>query len=108
MTVRAHWKGMLLAESDRTVLVEGNQYFPPEDVSSDLLHPSNTHSHCPWKGDASYYSVVVGDDRNDDSAWFYPDPYEAAAGIKDYVAFWRGVAITGANQGTPEIHPPGR
>jgi uncharacterized protein (DUF427 family) len=108
MTVRATWNSSLLAESDRTILVEGNQYFPAEDVLEGTLEPSDTHSHCPWKGDASYYSVVAGGQRNADAAWYYPAPLEAAADIRNYVAFWRGVEVTGANEDTPEIRPPAR
>jgi uncharacterized protein (DUF427 family) len=108
MTVRATWNDVLLAESDRTILVEGNQYFPADDVMADRLEPSETHTHCPWKGDASYYTVVADGKRNADAAWYYPQPFEAATGIRDYVAFWRGVEVTGANQATPEIRPPAR
>lgn len=108
MTVRAMWNGAVLAESDRTVLVEGNQYFPPDDVKTDLLEPSGSSTHCPWKGDASYYNVAVGDKRNEDAAWYYPEPYDAASAIKDYVAFWKGVEVSGTNADTREIRPRGR
>jgi uncharacterized protein (DUF427 family) len=108
MTVRATWNGVLLAESDRTILVEGNQYFPPGDIVASHFEPSDTHTHCPWKGDASYYDVVVGDAKNADAAWYYPDVFPAAEGVKDYVAFWKGVEVTGSNPDTPEILPPGR
>ena len=108
MTVRAMWNGAVVAESDRTVLVEGNQYFPPDDVMTGLLEPSDDSTHCTWKGDASYYHVTVGDKRNEDAAWYYPEPYDAAAGIKGYVAFWKGVEVSGANADTAEIRPPGR
>lgn len=108
MTVRATWNGTTLAESDHTILVEGNQYFPASDVVSATLTPSDTHSHCPWKGDASYYSVVADGQTNADAAWYYPEPFDAAATIKDYVAFWKGVEVTGANADTPEIRPAGR
>jgi uncharacterized protein (DUF427 family) len=108
MTVRATWNGTVLAESDHTILVEGNQYFPPEDVTRALFEKSATSSYCPWKGDASYYSVVVEGKRNEDAAWYYTEPYDAAKGIKDYVAFWKGVDVTGHNQGTEEIRPPER
>lgn len=107
MTVRAIWNGSVLAESDHTILVEGNQYFPPADVRTGLLEPSATSTHCPWKGDASYYTVTVGDQRNEDAAWYYPEPYNAAADIRGYVAFWRGVEVSGSNGGTKEIRPPG-
>lgn len=108
MTVRATWNGAILAESDHTILVEGNQYFPASDVAEGVLTPSDTHTHCPWKGDASYYSVVAGGDTNPDAAWYYPEPFEAAAAIKDYVAFWKGVEVAGNNPDTKEIRPPGR
>ena len=107
MTVRATWNGTLLAESDHTILVEGNQYFPASDVVAEHLVGSDTHSHCPWKGDASYYSVAAGGETNIDAAWYYPQPLEAAAAIKDHVAFWKGVEVTGSNPGTREITPAG-
>jgi uncharacterized protein (DUF427 family) len=75
---------------------------------TDLLEKSGSSTHCPWKGDASYYSIVVGGDRNEDAAWYYPEPYDAAKDIKDYVAFWNGVEVSGTNEDTPEIRPPGR
>ena len=105
MTIRATWNGTTIAESDRTVLVEGNHYFPPADVRSELLAASDTHTHCPWKGDASYYDIVVGTATNRDAAWYYPAPFDAAEGVRDYVAFWRGVEVTGTNEGEPEIRP---
>jgi uncharacterized protein (DUF427 family) len=108
MTVRATWNSVVLAESDHTILVEGNQYFPAEDVSRGMLEPSDTSSYCPWKGDAGYYDVVVGDERNEDAAWYYAQPYDAAKDIKGYVAFWKGVEVTGQNAKTPEIKPPAR
>lgn len=90
---RALWKGMVIAESDRFELVEGNVYFPPEAVRREHLKESATHTVCPWKGTASYYTVVVDGEENKDSAWYYPDPKSAAANIKDHVAFWRGVTV---------------
>lgn len=108
MTVRATWHSQVLAESDRTILVEGNHYFPLDDVATDFLGTSDTHTHCPWKGDASYYTVTVGGEANPDAAWYYPDPFPAAAPIRDYVAFWRGVEVSGDNPGEPEIRPPAR
>jgi uncharacterized protein (DUF427 family) len=106
MTVRATWNGTVLAESDRTILVEGNQYFPPDDVNTGLLEPSASTTHCTWKGDASYYHVAVGGKRNEDAAWYYRSPYDAASPIKDYIAFWKGVEVSGENVGTKEIQPP--
>jgi uncharacterized protein (DUF427 family) len=91
--MRASWKGVTIAESDRTILVEGNHYFPPDSVDRRFLQPSATHTKCPWKGQASYHSVVVGEDVNRDAAWYYPSPKPAAAQIRDYVAFWRGVTV---------------
>jgi uncharacterized protein (DUF427 family) len=108
MTVKANWNGAVVAESDHTILVEGNQYFPVEDVAKELLDGSEYSTHCPWKGDASYFSIVVDGRRNEDAAWYYPEPYDAAKDIKDYVAFWRGVEVNGKNEGTPEIQPPRR
>ena len=91
--MKAIWKGAVLAQSDNTVVVEGNHYFPPESVDRSLLRPSETHSICPWKGVASYHHVEVQGQRNPDAAWFYPEPKAAAAQIKDHVAFWRGVEV---------------
>ncbi|HEX3948191.1 MAG TPA: DUF427 domain-containing protein [Acidimicrobiales bacterium] len=93
MTVRATWNGTVLAESDRTVVVEGNHYFPLDDVTRDLLTETDTHTTCPWKGEASYYDVVVDGDRNPDAAWYYPEPFEAAEEITGRVAFWKGVQV---------------
>jgi len=92
--MKATWNGALLAESDDTVVVEGNHYFPPDSIKSEFFESSSTHTHCPWKGDASYYNIVVNGDVNKDSAWYYPDPKEAAAQIKDRIAFWRGVSVS--------------
>ena len=93
MTVTARWNGKEIARSEDTVVVEGNHYFPREDVREDLLVPSDTTSHCPWKGDASYYSVRGGQDVNTDAAWFYPQPKDAAENIRDRIAFWKGVEV---------------
>jgi uncharacterized protein (DUF427 family) len=90
---RALWKGTVLAESDRCELVEGNLYFPPAAVRREHLRSSATHTTCGWKGVASYYDVVVDGEVNGDAAWYYPDPKPAAANVKDYVAFWRGVVV---------------
>jgi uncharacterized protein (DUF427 family) len=108
MTVRASWRGTVLATSDRTLLVEGNHYFPIEDVDDSHLEKSAHSTFCPWKGDASYYDVVVGDERNDHAAWYYAEPYAPAAEVKDRMAFWRGVEVTGSNLDQPELHPPAR
>jgi uncharacterized protein (DUF427 family) len=94
MTVTAIYEGTEIARSDRTVVVEGNHYFPLEDVTAGVLEPTGTRTTCPWKGDASYYDVVVGDHRNADAAWYYPTPKEAAKEITDRVAFWKGVEVS--------------
>jgi uncharacterized protein (DUF427 family) len=91
----ATWNGTVLAESDDTVVVEGNHYFPRSAVREGVLVDSDTSSVCPWKGTASYFSVVVDGQTNPDAAWYYPDPKDAAAQIKDHVAFWKGVQVTG-------------
>jgi uncharacterized protein (DUF427 family) len=90
---KATWNGATLAESDQCVVVEGNQYFPPDSVNREYFKPSDTHTTCPWKGLASYYTVEVGGQRNQDAAWYYPEPKDAAKQIKDYVAFWHGVDV---------------
>ena len=92
--MKATWNGVVIAESDETVIVEGNHYFPKNSVKSDYLKESQLHTTCPWKGEASYYTLVVDGEENPDAAWFYPEPSEAAKQIKDYVAFWRGVEVT--------------
>jgi uncharacterized protein (DUF427 family) len=92
--MRAVWNGAVIAESDDTVVVEGNHYFPLDSVDESVLRPSETHTHCPWKGDASYYSLEVEGQLNADAAWFYPTPSEAAAEIRDRVAFWKGVTVS--------------
>jgi uncharacterized protein (DUF427 family) len=91
--VRATWNGAIIAESERTVRVEGNHYFPPEDVNRDYLEPSPRQSVCLWKGQASYYDIVVDGARNPAAAWYYPSPSAAASEIKDHVAFWHGVNV---------------
>ncbi|MBX9795812.1 DUF427 domain-containing protein [Sphingomonas sp.] len=91
--VTARWNGAVIAQSDKTILVEGNHYFPPDAVNAALLEDSKTQTHCPWKGAASYKTIVVDGARNADAAWYYPAPKTAAAHIKDYVAFWKGVEI---------------
>ncbi|MDQ2663766.1 MAG: DUF427 domain-containing protein [Candidatus Eremiobacteraeota bacterium] len=91
--MKATWDGKVIAQSDKTVVVEGNQYFPPESLDRSVLEASDTHSVCPWKGTASYYTLTVDGKKNADAAWFYPQPKEAAVQIKDHVAFWRGVEI---------------
>ena len=91
----ATWNGTTIAESDDTVVVEGNHYFPLEAVKEGVLIDSDRTSTCPWKGEASYYSLSVDGQTNPDAAWFYPEPKEAAAQIRGRVAFWKGVQVTG-------------
>ena len=83
---------IILAESNDTIVIEGNHYFPSETVNWDYFQKSDTHTTCPWKGQASYYTLVIGDKTEPDAAWYYPEPKEAAKQIKDYVAFYKGVA----------------
>jgi uncharacterized protein (DUF427 family) len=92
--MKAVWKGTVLAESDRTEVVENNHYFPPDTIKSEHFKPSPTHSVCPWKGTASYYTVEVNGERNPDAAWYYPTTKDAAKNIEGYVAFWKGVEVT--------------
>ena len=91
--MRAIWHGTVLAESDDTVVVEGNHYFPANSLRTEHFRASDRHSTCPWKGEASYYDVVVGNAVNPGAAWFYPDPKPAAAEIGGRVAFWQGVEV---------------
>jgi uncharacterized protein (DUF427 family) len=90
---KATWGGKVIAESNATKEIEGNQYFPPDSVKKEFLKPSSHTSECPWKGTAHYYSLEVNGMRNDNAAWFYPAPKAAAAEIKDHVAFWKGVHV---------------
>jgi uncharacterized protein (DUF427 family) len=90
---KATWEGTVIAESDRTVEVEGNQYFPLDAIRKEYFQPSNEHSVCPWKGTASYYDIDVSGKRNPGAAWYYPDPKPAAKQIKDHIAFWKGVKV---------------
>ncbi len=91
--MKAIWKAAVLAESDDARVVEGNHYFPPASVHAEHFLDSGIHTTCSWKGIAGYKTIVVEDERNEDAAWYYPDPKPAAAEIKDYVAFWRGVEV---------------
>lgn len=90
---KALWNDVILAESEETIVVEGNHYFPPESIKKEHLRESSTHTVCPWKGAASYFTVIVNGNENRDAAWYYPNPSDAAAQIKNYVAFWRGVRV---------------
>lgn len=91
---KATWNGVVLAESDRCEVVEGNQYFPPDSLNMEYFQASDKTTVCPWKGTASYYTVTVDGETNPDAAWVYRDPKSAASKIKDHVAFWRGVTVT--------------
>ncbi|MCB0076497.1 MAG: DUF427 domain-containing protein [Anaerolineales bacterium] len=91
--MKASWNNATVAESDQTIVVEGNHYFPPDSIDQRYFEPSTTHTVCSWKGTASYYDVVVDGKRNKDAAWYYPDPKTAASQIAGYVAFWRGVKV---------------
>ena len=91
--MKAVWNGEVIAQSPDTVVVEGNHYFPLASVRQDVLRPSETHSVCPWKGTASYYTLEVGGQQNPDAAWYYPEPKDAAAQIRGRVAFWKGVKV---------------
>ncbi|MDE2038431.1 MAG: DUF427 domain-containing protein [Elusimicrobia bacterium] len=91
--MKAIWKGAVIAESARTVVIEGNHYFPADDVRREYLKPSTHTTVCPWKGTASYYDVVVGGEINREAAWCYAEPKEAAKQIRGRVAFWRGVEV---------------
>jgi uncharacterized protein (DUF427 family) len=90
---QAKWQGALLADSNDTIVIEGNHYFPPDSVNRQYFQDSNTNTTCSWKGEASYYTIKVGDQVNPNAAWYYPHPKEAAKEIRDYVAFWNGVDI---------------
>jgi len=91
---KAIWNNKVLAESDETIIVERNHYFPPDSINKEFFKNSSTHTTCPWKGEASYYTIDVDGKENQDAAWYYPNPKDAAGQIKNYVAFWRGVKIT--------------
>ncbi len=90
---KATWNGTVIAESDATVVVEGNHYFPAEAIKAEYFKPSATHTECGWKGTASYYTLDVSGKQNPDAAWYYPTPKDAAKNITGYVAFWKGVSV---------------
>jgi len=92
--MKATWNGVVVAESDATVVVEGNHYFPADSIKREYFEPSATHTECGWKGTASYYTLVVNGQRNADAAWYYPTPKDAAKHIAGYVAFWKGVTVS--------------
>jgi uncharacterized protein (DUF427 family) len=91
--MKAIWNGVVIADSNKTIIIEGNHYFPPESVRSEYFVNSDTHSTCPWKGLASYKSLNVKGSVNKDAVWFYPEPKDAAKQIRGYFAFWKGVEI---------------
>jgi len=91
--MKAIWNQITIAESDQTIVIEGNHYFPMDSVHKEFLMDSPSHSTCPWKGKASYFSIKAGGKENKDAAWYYPEPKEAASKIKNYLAFWKGVEV---------------
>ena len=91
--VKAIWNSTVLAESDRTIVVEGNHYFPPDTINKEFFKESDSHTICGWKGVASYYNVDVNGKINNNAAWYYPTPHDAAGKIAGYVAFWHGVQV---------------
>lgn len=92
--MKATWNGAVVAESETTVVVEGNHYFPPDAIKAEYFKPSATHTTCGWKGTASYYTLDVDGKQNVDAAWYYPEPKAAAREIAGHVAFWKGVSVT--------------
>lgn len=89
----AKWNGRTVAESKDTVVIEGNHYFPADAIKKEYFKPSGTHTYCPWKGEASYYTLIVDGKVNPDAAWYYPETKDAAKEIKGRVAFWKGVEL---------------
>ena len=92
--MKATWNDQILAESDDTVVVEGNHYFPSDSINNEFFEANDHHTVCPWKGTAHYYDIVVDGERNKNAAWFYPETKDAANNIKDHIAFWHGVTIS--------------
>ena len=91
--MKAIWNDQVIAESEDTVVVEGNHYFPPASIKKEFFKETDTHTTCPWKGEASYYSLEVDGQENKDAAWYYPETSELAKNIKGHVAFWKGVKV---------------
>ena len=91
--MKAIWNGKVLAESDDTIVIEGNHYFPPESMNEEYFKQSDTHTVCPWKGQASYHHLEVDGQVNEDAAWYYPDAKAPAKGFENYIAFWKGVEV---------------
>ena len=92
--MKAIWNNAVIAESERTIVIEGNHYFPPESIDQRYFSETETHTTCVWKGEASYYTILVDGKENVDAAWFYRQPKDAAKNIQDYVAFWKGVKVS--------------
>lgn len=92
--MKAIWNNQIIAESDETIVIEGNHYFPADSIKEEFFSKSDTFTICPWKGQASYYTVAVDDEVNPDAAWYYADPKERAKQIQNYVAFWRGIKVS--------------
>ena len=108
MTTKAIWNGTVIAESSECILVENNAYFPPDAVNADCLKPNSTTSYCPWKqGHATYFDVVAGGSTNPAAAWTYRETAEVAKPFRNYIAFWRGVTVTGAEEAR-RFERPGR
>jgi len=93
--MKATWNGVVLAQSDDTIVIEGNHYFPADSIAAEHFEDSATHTICSWKGEASYKTIVVDGERNADAAWYYPEPFDAAKEIRDRFAFWHGVDVSG-------------
>jgi len=91
--MKAIWNGEMLAESDDTIVIENNHYFPPQSIRETFFEKTNHQTECPWKGTAHYYTIKVNEERNINAAWYYPNPKKAVQKIADYVAFWKGVAV---------------
>lgn len=91
--MKATWNGKTIAESNSTLVVEGNHYFPADSIIKECFQPSETHTVCGWKGTANYYNIVVNDETNKDAAWYYPDTKPDAKNIKGYIAFWKGIMV---------------
>ena len=92
--MKAIWNNEVIAESDDTIMIEGNHYFPPKTIKQEFFKKTDTHTVCPWKGTASYFTLEVNGEKNKDAAWYYPETKEMAKNIENYVAFWKGVEIT--------------
>jgi len=92
--MKAQWNNTIIAESDATVIIEGNHYFPKESIKMEYLKESHTQSSCPWKGCASYYNIIVNGETHEDAAWYYAEPSPLTSNIKNHIAFWEGVEIT--------------